>query len=216
MSVGWGWNEYGQLGYGHTHNVGDNEHPFKANNVSIGSKALDVQASYQHTCALLENKSVKCWGDRHAIGPGHTQNIGDNELPSSIASINLGSEVRSVQVSRAVGYAATCALMVRGGLKCWGYQAHQWLGINVPESQANNYSGILDIPLLGNISSFSLGHRYIHVLLKNSHIKSWGRNDSGQLGLGHTEHIGDNELSTYAGSPILRRRRQSHHSQICP
>jgi hypothetical protein len=91
----WGWNAHGQLGYGNTDVIGDNEVPASIGAASVTTTpgvrvtALAAGASAWHTCALLSDRSAKCWGlntDGQA-GYGTTQNIGNDELPSSLGSI---------------------------------------------------------------------------------------------------------------------------------
>ena len=203
----WGSNEQGQLGYGHTHSIGDNEHPFLPGNVPIGARVLDVVAGKSsYTCALLEDRGVKCWGYRNYIGPGHSQNIGDNEWPSSIGSMDLGGAVRSIRL----GEDFVCAWMAGGGLKCWGGNYFGQLGLG----HNSRHSGWVDIPIAGeDILDFTLGGRYIYVLMEDGRVRSWGANDSGQLGLGHRETIGDNESIALppdvsvggVGAPLIAR-----------
>ena len=61
----WGNGVYGQLGYGNTNNIGDNETP------GLGrpgrprrraARAVAISAGGYHTCALLDNGTVRCWG----------------------------------------------------------------------------------------------------------------------------------------------------------
>ena len=61
----------------------------------------------------------------------------------------------------------------------------------------------VDIPLTGNILDFSLGKTFIHVLFKEGHVRSWGSNFAGQLALGHTETIGDNEPISFARLSLI-------------
>ena len=62
----WGYNNLGQLGKGHNQNVGDdvNEMGNYLDNVKVGSgrTVVDVQGGDFHTCALLDNYEMKCWG----------------------------------------------------------------------------------------------------------------------------------------------------------
>ena len=91
----WGWNAHGQLGYGNTDVIGDNELPSSVSAASVTTdpgvrvSALAAGAGAWHTCALLSDGSAKCWGlntDGQA-GYGTTQNVGNDELPSSLGSI---------------------------------------------------------------------------------------------------------------------------------
>ena len=41
----WGWNNYGQLGLGHTNSIGDNEHPETAGDIQVGQNVLDIATS---------------------------------------------------------------------------------------------------------------------------------------------------------------------------
>ena len=59
----WGDNRFGQLGLGHTNNIGDDEIPVEAGIVSVGFKVKSVALGAIHTCALSEMGEVKCWGE---------------------------------------------------------------------------------------------------------------------------------------------------------
>src|SRR5690606_24618541 len=63
----WGWNAVGQLGLGSltsaigatANSMGDN---LDAVDLGDGRFAISVALGSQHTCALLDDGSVKCWG----------------------------------------------------------------------------------------------------------------------------------------------------------
>ncbi|HWB69799.1 MAG TPA: hypothetical protein VG518_07460, partial [Solirubrobacterales bacterium] len=89
----WGFNAWGQLGYGNTTQIGDNETPAAAGPVELGGRsAVAISAGVYHTCALLDDGTVRCWGrgESGVLGYGNTSNIGDNETPGSVGTVNLG------------------------------------------------------------------------------------------------------------------------------
>src|SRR6187402_1847158 len=60
----WGENGDGQLGYGNTTDIGDNEAANTAGPVNLGAgrTATALAAGTAHSCALLDNGTVRCWG----------------------------------------------------------------------------------------------------------------------------------------------------------
>lgn len=130
----WGAGPAGQLGYGNTTVIGDNETPATAGDVNVGGIVTQIAAGYDHTCALLTTGAVRCWGLNSAgqLGYGNTINIGDNETPASAGDVAVGGAVRWITA----GELHTCAsLTTGGGLRCWG----------------NNGAGRLGYPGAGNI-----------------------------------------------------------------
>ncbi|MCB1316471.1 MAG: hypothetical protein KDK27_10985, partial [Leptospiraceae bacterium] len=79
----WGLADRGQLGYGNTNNIGDDESPASAGDVNVGGTVTQIAAGAYHTCALLNTGSVRCWGENTLgqLGYGNTNNIGDDETP---------------------------------------------------------------------------------------------------------------------------------------
>ena len=88
-------NEFGQLGYGNRETIGDDELPSSVGAVAVtatpGVTVDKFALGQSHTCVLLSDGSVKCWGANQngQLGRGDTANIGDNELPSSVGSVVL-------------------------------------------------------------------------------------------------------------------------------
>ena len=78
-----------------------------------------------HTCAILDNGDLKCWGlDNYGqLGDGGSNT--NTNAPSSTA-INLGSGRTAVAVS--AGNSHTCAILDNGEAKCWGYDVYGQLG----------------------------------------------------------------------------------------
>ena len=91
----WGRGVDGRLGYGNTVNVGDNETPADVGVVEVGGTVIAIAAGGAHTCVILSNKTVKCWGlgSSGQLGYGNTNGIGDDEAPSTVGVVSLGGEV---------------------------------------------------------------------------------------------------------------------------
>ena len=56
------WEPNGRLGYGNEDNIGDDETPNDVGVVNLGQTAKAITAGFSHTCALLADNTVKCWG----------------------------------------------------------------------------------------------------------------------------------------------------------
>jgi alpha-tubulin suppressor-like RCC1 family protein len=190
----WGSGGSGQLGYGNTNNIGDDEYPYvsAAGDVSVGGTVQDIVAGGYHTCALLDTGDVRCWGSNSngqlGLGSNATtlsnDKIGDNELPSSRSVVSLGGSV--VQLS--AGMYHTCALMSTGNVRCWGSNGHGQLGLghynDIGDNEALLSSATVDVG--GKVLQVSADDGHTCALLSTGDIKCWGLNGNGQLGLGNT------------------------------
>jgi alpha-tubulin suppressor-like RCC1 family protein len=87
----WGQGSYGQLGYGNTQHIGDNEFPSNFGPLSLDSDVVDFSAGGVHTCAALANGTLRCWGRNNVgqLGTGNTNDIGDDEGVTDIQAISL-------------------------------------------------------------------------------------------------------------------------------
>ena len=90
----WGANASGQLGYANTTVIGDNESPATAGPVGLGAgrTARAITAGDTHTCAILDNNAVRCWGANAdgQLGYANTTVIGDDETPATAGPTSLG------------------------------------------------------------------------------------------------------------------------------
>jgi alpha-tubulin suppressor-like RCC1 family protein len=90
----WGDGSDGRLGYGNLNDIGDNETPGSVPPVDLGAgrTAVAISVGAAHTCALLDDGSVRCWGlgVNGQLGYGNPNSIGDNETPGSVSAVNAG------------------------------------------------------------------------------------------------------------------------------
>jgi alpha-tubulin suppressor-like RCC1 family protein len=124
----------GQLGLGDTANRGDGPGEMGDALPSIdlgrGRSATALSAGNYHTCAVLDDGAVKCWGFNGfgQLGLGDTAWRGDGpgEMGDALPSIDLGTG-RSATALTATSH--TCALLDHGSLKCWGQNEYGQLGL---------------------------------------------------------------------------------------
>jgi alpha-tubulin suppressor-like RCC1 family protein len=196
----WGHNEYGQLGLGHTENIG-NQPGDMANlpYVEFGTResVVQVSAGGYHTCALFESGRVKCWGYAHEgpVGQGKwNDNIGDErgELAET-PFIDLGTRLRVAQIS--AGAQHVCAIFSNRAVKCWGDNHHGQLGLGDLTNRGglpNQMGAALPFVDLGlPAKRIRAGDGHTCAVLENDRVKCWGANSFGQLGLGDAEDRGD-------------------------
>lgn len=196
----WGRNNLGQLGYGHTDDIGDNETPADVGDVMLPEPGIALTMGDSHSCVLLADDAVRCWGQGSCgkLGYGNVNNIGDDEFPVSIIDVPIGGAALEVDA----GGSQTCARLNDGKLRCWGcgsggqlgYANNLDIGDNEPPANAG------DVPVGGAVIAQSTGIGHTCAILANGAIRCWGNGFSGQLGYGNTTSIGDNETPASAGN----------------
>ena len=199
----WGYNNKGQLGYGNTINIGDNEFPSTAGDVNVGGTVLQVAGGNEHTCALLSTGHVRCWGNGASgrLGYGNTNNIGDSVLPVTAGDVDVGGNVTQV----VTGTTHSCALLDTGNVRCWGDGANGKLGYvdtsNVGDIAAPSSKGNVDVG--GTVTQLAAGAAHTCALLNTGAVRCWGKAQSGQLGyaLGYLspDDVGDDESPASKG-----------------
>ena len=199
----WGHNAVGQLGYGHTSDIGDNETPASAGDVDVGGNVVQVAAGGNHTCAVLTNGSVRCWGEGSSgkLGYGNVANIGNDETPASVGDVPLGFGVVDV----ALGNVHTCARSPTGFVACWGGAGGGMLGYGnstvVGDNEFPSTVGFVNVGL--SSMSIAAGHHATCALTSGASVRCWGDGSNGGLGYGNTNNIGDNETPASAGDVPL-------------
>ncbi len=200
----WGENSSGQLGLGDTADRGDGAgemgDSLPAVNLGTGRTAIAVTAGNLHTCALLDDATVKCWGynPEGELGLGFNDNRGDGpgEMGDSLPVVALGTG-RTVDALVSGGGYHTCALLDDATLKCWGYNADGQLGLGDAAHRGNNSGEMgdslsaVDLGAGRRAVTVTAGHFHTCAVLDDATTKCWGYNFSGELGLGDTASRGD-------------------------
>jgi alpha-tubulin suppressor-like RCC1 family protein len=162
----WGDNRDGQLGRGTK--TAENRTP--ASVVGLNTDALSISAGTSNTCALLKNKTVKCWG--YDLVGNQATDQAKNLTPVAITGISDVAQIAS-------GNFHTCALLGNGSIRCWGNNTYGQLGSGVTsESEAVPVyvKGITDAVRIG------LGGFHSCAIVKDGTVECWGRNSELQVG----------------------------------
>jgi alpha-tubulin suppressor-like RCC1 family protein len=184
--------------------VGDDETPASAGQlVEVGGAVVQLSAAASHACAVLDTGSVRCWGIGHDgnLGYGNEEDIGDDETPASAGDVDLGGAAIEVAAGGNGGSDHTCALLVGGRVRCWGYGHTGNLGYantdDIGDDESPASAG--DVDLGGLATQIVAGDGFSCALLDTGNVRCWGFAVRGRLGYGNTEMIGDDETPAAAG-----------------
>ncbi len=199
----WGANDSGQLGYGHTETIGDDELPLSAGNVELGGSAVELVAGASHACALLAGGELSCWGrgSEGQLGYGNLDSVGDAQTPASAGRVDAGGTV--VQV--VAGDHHTCARLDTNAVRCWGDGLRGQLGYGTSHQGTQDHTPAMrgDVPVGAPVVDLAAGSEHTCAVLDTGALRCWGANDWGQLGLTHVDDIGDDETPQQSGAVDL-------------
>jgi E3 ubiquitin-protein ligase HERC3 len=131
----WGRNEFGALGLGdlanrglHTADLGDN---LPAIDLGTGGIPRSVHAYSGHTCVVMDNDVIKCWGvnDAGQLGVGNTTRYGSQpgQMGDNLPAANPGA---TAPLAGFTGHTShNCAWFTDGRLVCWGSNTQGELGL---------------------------------------------------------------------------------------
>lgn len=163
----WGWNDSGQVGDG---SQTTRSAPTRVTGLN-GFSLTAIAAGKQHTCAAA-GTSVWCWGfDQYG-------QLGDGGTASRLAPWKLATLPGNVS-GLAAGLGHSCALIVDGTVRCWGWNGNGQLGDGTTTDRS--------APTRANLTSataVTAGWDHTCAMTSASGVVCWGNNDFGQLGDG--------------------------------
>ena len=164
----WGTGTSGELGTGQTANRWQ---PFITDSLGVGRTAIDITAGGDHTCAVLDDGTVSCWG-ANAYGQ-----LGDgtNTLRKSpTQTLPLGRPAVAVEASMF----STCALLDNGSVSCWGRNHQGQLGRGFSNLSNHTFPNppALTLPMPGGLKvvAIDISHYMKCGVLEDGSIACWG------------------------------------------
>ena len=202
----WGSNSDGQLGQGTTATLGDGTGEMSAlAAIDLDGYVVDIQLGTYHACAILDNNSLKCWGDNTygQLGYGNTTQLGDgtNEMGTYLPAVSLSPVIATrTVIGVSLGNAHTCALLNNHAVKCWGKGLSGQLGYenqnNIGDGSAEMglYLSQLNLGTGRTVVQISVGSNHSCALLDNGTAKCWGMTNYGQAASGVTKGATSNTM----------------------
>jgi hypothetical protein len=178
----WGDGADGQLGTGNTNN---SNIPVAVTGGALANETVtQIATGYAHTCALISDGTVTCWGNG-AYGQLGTGNTNNSNIPVAVTGGALANETVT-QI--ATGYAHTCALISDGTVTCWGNGAYGQLGTG--NTNNSNIPVAVTGGALANktVTQIATGDLHTCALISDGTVTCWGWGAYGQLGTGNTNN----------------------------
>eukprot|EP01018_Ginkgo_biloba_P019306 Gb_14008 [translate_table: standard] len=159
-------------------NMEPGEEPMRLSEVS--SKVVLISAGASHTIALLSGNVVCSWGrgEDGQLGHGDAE---DRLMPTIISALD-GCEIMSVTcgADHTTAYSDSQRVMYSWGWGDFGRLGH-----------GNSSDLFIPQPIKAlqglEIKQIACGDSHCLAVTRDGEVQSWGRNQNGQLGLGHAE-----------------------------
>jgi alpha-tubulin suppressor-like RCC1 family protein len=146
--------------------------------------AVSVASGVFHSCALLENGTVKCWGRNNEVGQ-----LGNGTLTTSSTAVTVTGLTGATAIY--AGRDQSCAVLADGTAKCWGKNNFNQLGDVEPSPYSTTPMTVQGV---SNIISLAVGTNHTCALVQGGTVKCWGSNQSGELG--------DGSIYFYSFTPV--------------
>ncbi len=212
----WGSNFFGQLGTaadaGPTGVAAEGAWRTRPEVVEGLSDVEKISAGADFTCALLEDRSVMCWGINWS------NQLGDPTLPPGVPVDGeptpdlddawSATPVKVAELDRAVAISAggfhACALLEDASVACWGDTGRGQLGSSLVKIAGNGRQPRTPTPVVAELDGpavqVSAGRWHTCALLEDGQAECWGENHWGQLG--NPRKRGPDDADSYVLTPV--------------
>ena len=185
----WGRGYYGRLGNAERtdSSIPVNVHTSATNTAPLTGITAISSGAY-HTCALTNERAVKCWG------AGWLGVLGDGNAVDSSTPVNVRTSATDTSPLTGItaissGQLHTCALTANETLKCWGRGYDGQLGNGGTSDSsfpALVHASATDTSPLTGIAAVSSGAYHTCAVTTTESVKCWGQGTRGRLGNNQT------------------------------
>lgn len=135
-----------------------------------------VAPGTDHTCAILGDATVKCWGTNS------TGQLGNGSTVATASTVTVPAISNAIDISS--GNAFTCVIVgttpsdTSGRVKCWGEGSLGQLG----NGSSSDSSSPVDVNSITTASQISARSGHVCIVTTAGNVLCWGEGSSGQLG----------------------------------
>ena len=166
----WGQSTFGRLGTTASSNA-----VTPTATASLGSTASEVAAGGAHTCALLSNGTISCFGSNNMGQLGQALATASSSTPTLVTLAATATHVTA-------GSQFTCALLSTAVVHCFGDNASGQLGSGSSGAARESPGAVTG--LTGTVVDVVAGASHACAVMSTGQVRCWGKNDLGQLGIG--------------------------------
>jgi alpha-tubulin suppressor-like RCC1 family protein len=152
-----------------------------------GSMVTQLALGANHTCALLSDGTIQCWGDNRG-GQLGTTDADERSTPALVPGIT-----NAIQIT--AGSSQTCALLETGAVQCWGFNREGQLGDGLEShgssctlgSRNEGDCSATPVSVMGitDATHIEAGTQHVCAIrAEGTEVWCWGLNDMLQLGNG--------------------------------
>lgn len=127
--------------------------------IALPLRAVEIEATYTHTCALLANGTVWCWGRDYA---GVTRSA-----PFAVGNLD---QVETLSM----GMTHACAVRSNGGVRCWGNLNDGSTGALGDGTGIDSPTSAVDVAGLTDAESVSVGGIRACAVRTGGGVRCWG------------------------------------------
>ena len=166
-------------------------------NMPSARTAIQVSPGLHHSCAIMDDQSVWCWG-QNAQGQ-----IGNGNAPVDVNQGPVGVLMPAgrTAVALAGGSQYSCAVLDDGSAVCWGSNNFGQLGIG-NFVDMDEPTAVTAVPSNRTIAAISGSQQTTYAILDDGSLVSWGRGQNGQFGDG--TYTATSLTARYASLPAGR------------
>jgi alpha-tubulin suppressor-like RCC1 family protein len=204
----WGDNSTGQLGtgeiqekcHGEAYDFSCSKKPVKASGLA---GATQLSAGGNHTCAVMVDGSMMCWGANDHSELGLHTNKGPDICRNG--GINLACAMKPEQSLKVKGAAIaasggyhTCFTNPSGVPSCWGPNR---MGQLARENSKGSFNPVT-VAIPGSAVDICSGLMHNCVVTSSGRVLCWGGNTSAQLGVPAAKTPGQGNVAPHSAKPV--------------
>ena len=202
--MAFGYNYRGQLGLGNT----SSEHAPRPVRTLLSRRVITAACSYHHSMVLCSDGAVFSFGRNEFGQLGHGDTI-DKKTPHQVPNLPNGI------ISLSCGQFHSVLLTSAGQVYSCGKNDYGQLGLEGVEV-AKYFTLVTLVPETESIVQIYCGYYHTLFLSQNGVVYGCGRNDHGQLGLGHSQMrmFGCNAVPSLRDKNVISIAAGCYHSVV--